>query len=477
MKRKRLSSFFALVMAMVITFAAMPTAVFAASGFEKIVLKINSEDVTIDGKSRKLDPENPGTKPAIVNDRTLLPVACIGDIIGVKTSWNEALKKVTITSGTDKIEMVIGSKTATVNGKKEVMDVAPSIINSRTMLPISEVTKFLGLNIGWDSKTRQVTITKGTVASSNAEKTVTITDQVGRTVTFKSNPKVASCYYISTLISLVIGGSDNLVGIENQSAHQPIYSAFGNIASLPQIGSGKGVNYEELAKTGAEVIIIPKRLQEAIPQLEQIGIQAVVVVPETLEGLLECFEILGKVYGEEAKAKEVVSYYESKIDEISKLTKAKGANAPKVYVAGNSDFLNAATGKMYQNTIVELAGGVNVAKGLTSGNWDKISVEQLQVYAPEIIFISNSANYTAEDLYNNPQLKGIPAITNKQVYAFPSEKDAWDVPSASSILGIMWAANKINPAVYTESKISTEVESFYKNFYKTTVKYTDIVGR
>lgn len=477
MKRKRLSSFFALVMAMVMTFVAMPTAAFAASGFEKIVLKINSEDVTVDGKSRKLDPQNPGTKPVILNDRTLLPVASIADIIGVKTSWDEGLKKVTITSGTNKIEMVIGSKTATVNGKKEAMDVAPSIVNSRTMLPISEVAKFLGLSISWNDKTREVTITKGKDTPSTAEKTVTITDQVGRTVTFKSNPKVASSYYISTLISLVIGGADNLVGIENQNNHQPIYSAFGKVASLPQVGSGKGINYEELAKTGAEVIIIPKRLQEAIPQLEQIGVQAVVVVPETFDGLMKCFEILGKVYGEEAKAKEVVAYYESKINEISQITKAKIASAPKVYVAGNSNFLNAATGKMYQNTIVELAGGVNVAKSLTSGNWDQISVEQLQVYAPEIIFISNGAKYTAEDLYNNPQLKGIPAITNKQVYTFPSEKDAWDVPSASSILGIMWAANKINPSVYTESKISGEVESFYKTFYKTTVKYADVVGK
>jgi iron complex transport system substrate-binding protein len=180
------------------------------------------------------------------------------------------------------------------------------------------------------------------------------------------------------------------------------------------------------------------------------------------------------VYGQEAKANEVISYYNAKIKEIEGYT-AAAAYAPKVYVAGNSSFLNAAGSNMYQNTIIELAGGVNVAQELTSGSWDQISVEQLQLYAPEIIFIANGADYTADDLYTNVQLKGIPAVESKQVYAFPSSQDAWDVPSASSILGIMWAANKMNPGVYPESKMASEVESFYGTFYKTAVKYADVI--
>jgi len=483
MKKRSFSSVLAFAMAMVMILGAMPfsTVVYAAQDFEKIVLTIDKENIVIDGKTQKLDPSNHGTTPVLAENRTLLPVACIADIIGVKTDWNAAFRKVTITSDNQKIEMTIGSKVATVDGKSKIMDVAPVLINGRTMLPVSAVTEFLGLNITWDAAKREVTITKGSGAVAEAPApaaaNVTVTDQAGRSVTFKTNPKVASCYYISTLISLVIGGADSLVGIENQASRQPIYEAYGNVANLAQIGSGKGVNFEALAASGAEVIIIPKRLQDSIPQLEQIGVQAIVVVPETLDGLLECFEILGKVYNQEAKTKEIISYYNTKISEIEGYTKSRSTAVPKVYVAGNSSYLNAATGNMYQSTIVEFAGGINVGKDLTSGNWDQISVEQLQVYAPEIIFISNGADYTADDLYNNPQLKGIPAVESKQIYAFPSTMDAWDVPSASSILGIMWAANKINPSVYPESKISSEVESFYKTFYKTTVKYAGVAGR
>ncbi|MDL2248331.1 ABC transporter substrate-binding protein [Tyzzerella sp. OttesenSCG-928-J15] len=482
MKKRSFSSALAFVMAMIMMFTAMPlNYVYAEASFEKIVLTIDKEEITVDGKVQKLDPSNSGTTPVIIEGRTMLPVSCIGDIIGVKTEWKAAEKKVIITYESKKIELTIGSKTAVVNGKNEMMDVAPIVVNGRTMLPISAVGKFLGLEIEWNAGKREVSITKGasdkvSAVAESAGK-VTLTDQAGRTVTFNANPKVASCYYISTLISLVIGGEGNLVGIENQNSHQPIYESFGNIGNLPQVGSGKGINYEELATTGAEVIIIPKRLQESIPQLEQIGVQAVVVVPETLDGLLECFEILGKVYGQEAKASEVISYYNNKIKEIGEYTKLRSSNAPKVYFAGNSSFLNAGTGAMYQNTIIELAGGVNVARDLTSGSWSQISVEQLQLYEPEIIFVSNGANYTVEELYTDVRLKGIPAIENKQVYAFPSTKDAWDVPSASSILGIMWAANKINGSVYAESKMAAEVEAFYTTFYKTNVKYTDVIGK
>jgi len=65
--------------------------------------------------------------------------------------------------GTSKIvELTIGSKTAYVNGKENLLDAAPLNRNSRTMLPVRFVAENLGATVGWDGATSTVTVTTDT---------------------------------------------------------------------------------------------------------------------------------------------------------------------------------------------------------------------------------------------------------------------------------------------------------------------------
>lgn len=57
-----------------------------------------------------------------------------------------------------------GKITILVNGKVIASDVAPQMVNNRVMVPISFISKALGASVGWDQKTRTVTI-KGNATS------------------------------------------------------------------------------------------------------------------------------------------------------------------------------------------------------------------------------------------------------------------------------------------------------------------------
>lgn len=59
---------------------------------------------------------------------------------------------------TKEIKLTIGNTTAVVDGKEELLDISPTIINGRTMLPIRFIAENLGLDINWDSETKTVTI-------------------------------------------------------------------------------------------------------------------------------------------------------------------------------------------------------------------------------------------------------------------------------------------------------------------------------
>ena len=58
------------------------------------------------------------------------------------------------------IELKIGSSTMLVDGGPVVLDAAPIILNSRTLLPIRAVVEATGGTITWEASTRKVTIVR-----------------------------------------------------------------------------------------------------------------------------------------------------------------------------------------------------------------------------------------------------------------------------------------------------------------------------
>ena len=87
--------------------------------------------------------------PVIQNGRTLVPFRKLFESLGASVGWNEATQTVTGVKGSTTVSLVIGSDTATVNGKAVKLDVAPTIITGRTLVPIRFVSENLGADVTW----------------------------------------------------------------------------------------------------------------------------------------------------------------------------------------------------------------------------------------------------------------------------------------------------------------------------------------
>lgn len=96
--------------------------------------------------------------PYIKAGRTYVPVRYLGDALGATTAWDAATQTVTVTKGDKNVVLVIGSKTAKVNGADVAMDVAPEITGGRTMLPARYVAEGLGYAVGWNAALQQIVI-------------------------------------------------------------------------------------------------------------------------------------------------------------------------------------------------------------------------------------------------------------------------------------------------------------------------------
>lgn len=313
------------------------------------------------------------------------------------------------------------------------------------------------------------------VTPTTSTEEITVTDQIGRTVTLdKPAEKIVSSYYISTALLIALGMENNLVGIEAKADTRELYRlAAPNLLDLPAIGSGKGINVEEIASLNPDVVIIPQKLQESVSAFENLEIPVLVVDPETMDNFKNCISLLSTITGTTEKGDALLSYYDEKMNEIKEKTE-KLDSYPAVYLSGGSEYLSTCTSKMYQNEMISLSGGKNVSSELTNGYWQKISAEQLNIWAPEYIFAVSYADYKLDDMINDPALAEIPAIKEGNVLTFPSNIEPWDYPTPSSVLGVLYLTHKLHPEIYSEEEYINEATAFYREFFDITVTKTDL---
>ena len=292
-----------------------------------------------------------------------------------------------------------------------------------------------------------------------------IVDQTGREVTIPEEvTKIVSCYYTATSSFIALGEDDKLVGIEKGAETRELYEmAAPQLLDLPAVGSGKGLNIEETLALDPDVVVMPVRLSENVEILEQAGIAVVLVNPESIEELLEMFEILAVISDSQDKMEDLVAFYDESILKIQDLQLEPTKN---VYLSSNSSYLSSATSKMYQKFMIETAGGIFVANDLEDSYWVNISPEQLQNYNPDVWLSVYGASYKIEEILNDERFSNINAVKNQQVYTIPSRLEGWDYPTPSAILGILYTANILHEDKYTDEMLENDVSEFYKEFYE-----------
>lgn len=294
---------------------------------------------------------------------------------------------------------------------------------------------------------------------------LTLTDQAGRTVELDAPAgTVVSGYYISTYAVLALGKADAIVGLEKKAETRSLYQmAAPELIEKPGVGTMKEMDVEAVAALEPDLVILPAALTDYADTLASLSIPALVVAPESHEALVEMIELLGKALGAEDAAAALTGYYDEQLERMASLT--EGADKPTVYMASNSSYMSCAPAGMYQNYLVETAGGVNAAVSLEGDYWTEVSYEDILAMAPEVIVVPSGAEYTAADVLADSQLAGVPAVENGAVYQMPAGLEEWDSPIPSGILGCLWLTSVLHPEEYPFEEFVADAADFYQTFY------------
>jgi hypothetical protein len=134
-----------------------PTSAVGAATTTTAVFTIGATVYSVNGVQSVMD-----VAPYISDGRTFVPVRYLAYALGMTdndVSWDASTQTVTLTKGSTTVTLNIGSTTETVNGTAQTMDVAPVIVNGRTMLPARWVAQAFGAQVGWNPATQEVVIT------------------------------------------------------------------------------------------------------------------------------------------------------------------------------------------------------------------------------------------------------------------------------------------------------------------------------
>ena len=98
--------------------------------------------------------------PTIVNGRTLVPFRTIFEELGFNINWNGATKSITATRQGTTINLQIDNIKASVNGKTVELDVPPTIKEDRTLVPLRFVAESSGAFVDWNGEKKTIAINR-----------------------------------------------------------------------------------------------------------------------------------------------------------------------------------------------------------------------------------------------------------------------------------------------------------------------------
>ena len=96
--------------------------------------------------------------PQIINDRTMVPMRKIFEYLGAQVGWDPDTRGITATKDGTNISMQIDNCDMYVNGEKITLDMGPVIVDSRTLVPVRAVSEALDAYVGWESSIKTVRI-------------------------------------------------------------------------------------------------------------------------------------------------------------------------------------------------------------------------------------------------------------------------------------------------------------------------------
>ncbi len=277
---------------------------------------------------------------------------------------------------------------------------------------------------------------------------LTVTDGLGRELTFEEPPERIVTYYNDSFGMLAtLGVMPVAQSVNPEMLSDPIY--FGEAGmDIPTITYDDGPDLEEVAAAEPDLVLVFS--EEEVQALEGIAPAFVTPDPTNLEELYDAVRLYGELLGLEGEAEEVITTFDDRLSAYQVLASAD-LSVLKLGVMGeNSFWVSTLDDPLCQvlNTLADCGWESPMETEFWGYEGTAESVLNLN---PDVIILNNwtDNDYDAvtEQLNDNPLWGELDAVQNERVLSTPG----YDNPIASSLPALQKFLDIYMPLLYPEA--------------------------
>lgn len=246
---------------------------------------------------------------------------------------------------------------------------------------------------------------------------LTVTDDLGRTVTLRSEPKrIVAMLPSHTETLIAIGAGDKLIAVDQFSNHPK------NVTDrLPKVGSGYQPNIEAILALKPDLVLADESSGSRLTEkLAAVGLTVYGGTAQTYNEVFEKIGVLGRLTNREAGATRLITRMRSELSALQRSV----VNLPKVstyyeidpspYSVGPNSFIGVLIGKAGGQTIVPAR----------LGDFPKLDPELIVKANPQVML-----GLTLDEARKRPGWSGLGAVQSGRVFRpTPEERDALSRP-------------------------------------------------
>ncbi|RLI90756.1 MAG: hypothetical protein DRO89_05280 [Candidatus Altiarchaeales archaeon] len=347
----------------------------------------------------------------------------------------------------------------------------------------STATSVSSKTLSTQSKVQTTTPSK---TEKETARKITMTDFRGKTIELSKPAEktvILAAYWPEIVVAL--GKKDAIVGIDKATPYNLYVPE--EIRKKPVVGCWDSVNVEELASLKPDVVIAGYYglSNSVIEQIEGLGIPVLDLTPESFEDEIRAIEIMGKAFGAEDKAREIVDFMKNRRKKIINLAKTipDKKRLKAVFICGKyllKGEILVYVNETYAKSMRE-AGAIDIGPQMSGEATKfrfgvKVDFEELVKHDPDVILLTTSSSLKtirqiANAIISDPKWHVLKAYKTGRVYLVPygyvrpQEKEVtaavfgWGI---RSVIGREYVAKALYPDVYKDIDWIADLEYMFK---------------
>ena len=247
------------------------------------------------------------------------------------------------------------------------------------------------------------------------ERTITVTDDFGESVTIQGIPqRIVSLAPSNTEILYALALEDRIVGVTDCCDYPPAAS------DNQKMGGFSTISVEKVLAANPDLVFATfGNTEDTINRLRSLGLTVISLDPQTVDDVLHDITLAGEATGQEEQAAACVEELRERISAVTGKTEDLPEKPSVAHIVWHDPIWVSGSGT-FQDEVIRMAGGTN-AFGSVEG-WSIVSLEEFITADPEYIIVNSGTGMTEEGydaiydyFMNEPRMQGLDAVRNGHV--------------------------------------------------------------